>query len=112
MTNRNTTLKTVPVTALVPSGLTQLDNQLAALMPRLAQLDDAQLLNLALQAQRLESCAFRLRGACVAELPTNHPARRRSGQRDAAGVGIKARLAHLATQLGVSVSTLKTNAHS
>jgi hypothetical protein len=111
MTNRSTTLKTVPVTALVPFGLAQLDHQLAALVPRLAQLDDAQLLNLALQARRLESCAFRLRGACVAEL------RRRTtrlaggrGQRDAAGVGIKARLAHLATQLGVSISTLKTDA--
>ena len=40
MSDRNTSLKTVPITMLVPSGLAQLDNQLAVLVSRLTQLDD------------------------------------------------------------------------
>ena len=110
-TLRGAGLQTAPVSAIALPQLPPFDSQIAALLPRLAQLDDEELLEIATQAQRLEACAFRLRGACVAEL------RRRTlrlaggrGRRDTAGVGIKARLADVATQLGVSVSTLKTDA--
>jgi hypothetical protein len=103
--------RTAPVSALALPELPPLDAQIAALLPRLSRLDDDQLVEIAVRAQRLEACAFRLRGACVAEL------RRRTqrlsggrGNRDAAGVGIKARLSDLAARLGVSVSTLKTDA--
>jgi hypothetical protein len=103
-------VETVPVSALAPPQLPPLDAQIASLLPRLSQFDDGELIDLAVQAQRLETCAFRLRGACAAEL------RRRAdrlpggrGRRDTAGVGIKAQLAQLATKIGVSVSTLKTD---
>ena len=111
MNDRNINLKTVHVTMLVPTQLAQLDYQLAALVPRLAQLDDDQLLQLAVQARRLESCAFRLRGVCVAEL-RQRTARLAGGRgrRDTAGTGIKARLTHLAMQLNLSASTLKSDA--
>lgn len=103
--------ETMPASALAEPPLPPLDAQIDALLPRLAQLDDDELLRVAAQAGRLEACAFRLRGACVAEL------RRRTrrlaggkGKRDTARVGVKARLSDLAARLGVSISTLKTDA--
>lgn len=93
------------------SYVTEFDTRLAALLPQLADLPDSQLIQLATHARRLETCAFRLRGACVAEMRrrlTNRLAGGR-GQRDTAGVGIKAQLTQLATQIGVSITTLKTD---
>lgn len=104
-------VQTVPVSALAQPLLSPLDEQSETLLPRLARLDDDQLLEIATHAQRLGSCAFRLRGACVVEL------RRRTirlaggrGNRDTERVGVKARLIDVAVRLGVSVSTLKTDA--
>ncbi|HEV7889436.1 MAG TPA: hypothetical protein VGP08_02300 [Pyrinomonadaceae bacterium] len=100
-----------PVSTLAEAPLPLLEARIDVLLPRLAQLNDDDLLQLAIQAGRLEACAFRLRGACVAEL------RRRTarlaggkGKRDTARIGVKARLSDLAARLGVSVSTLKTDA--
>ena len=100
-----------PVSTLADAPLPPLEEQINVLLPRLPQLDDDELLRLAAQARLLEACAFRLRGACVAEL------RRRTarlaggkGKRDTARVGVKARLSDLAARLGVSASTLKTDA--
>lgn len=92
--------------------LTETDSQLAALVSKLAHLDGSQLLQLAAYAGRLESCAFRLRGACVSELRRRITLRLPGGRgrRDAEGVGVKARLTRLATQIGISLSTLKTDA--
>lgn len=111
MSDRFPGLKTVPVSMLAIPKLSGLDAQIAALLPRLAQFDDDKLIDLAVQAQRLERSAFRLRGACVAELRmrTARLAGGR-GQRDTAGVGIKAQLIQLANKIGLSVSTLKTDA--
>jgi hypothetical protein len=103
--------QTAPAAAPALSTLPPLDAQIAELLPRLERLDDAQLVEVAVQARRLEACAFRLRGACVSEL--RRRTRRLSGgrgNRDTSGVGVKARLSDLALRLGVSVSTLKTDA--
>ena len=94
------------------TALPQVDAQLSALLPHLARLDDNQLVRLAADARQLETCAFRLRGACVAEL--RHRIRTRllggRGRRDTSGTGIKAQLAHLASEIGVGITTLKIDA--
>jgi len=106
-----------PSTSLAPlmldlTNLPQADAQLTALLPHLAQLDDGQLIHLATDARRLETCAFRLRGACVAELRRRIKIRLTGGRgnRDTSGVGAGAQLARLAARIGVSVSTLKLDA--
>lgn len=109
-----TATPSVPLVSLTLdlAALPQADAQLTALLPHLARLDDAQLIRLAADARRLETCAFRLRGACVAEL------RRRirthlsggRGRRDTSGIGVGAQLVRLAAGIGVSVATLKTDA--
>jgi hypothetical protein len=92
--------------------LTRLDHQLHALLPQLTQLGDTELLQLALHARQLETCAFRLRGACVAELRRRITTRFSGGRgkRDTDGTGIHAQLAQLAAEIGVSLATLKTDA--
>jgi hypothetical protein len=92
--------------------LSHFDTQLDALLPHLADLDEHQLIGLATHAQRLETCAFRLRGACVAELRRRIKTRLTGGRgrRDTSGVGIGAQLGCLAQKVGVSVSTLKIDA--
>lgn len=92
--------------------LTHFDTQLDDLLPKLPDLADMQLLELAAHAQRLEVRAFRLRGACVAELRRRITTRLAGGRghRDADGTGIKAQLAQLASQIGISPTTLKTDA--
>lgn len=94
------------------ANLPQADSQLGALLPHLARLDDNQLIRLAADARRLEACAFRLRGACVAELRRRIKIRLTGGRgrRDASGIGTGAQLARLAENIGVSLSTLKTDA--
>ncbi len=94
------------------ANLPQVDTQLSALLPQLARLDDDQLVRLAAGARRLETYAFRLRGACVAELRRRIKIRLSSGRgkRDTSGVGIKAHLAHLASDIGVSITTLNIDA--
>lgn len=92
--------------------LPDFDTQLDALLPQLTQFNDDQLIRLAAHARRLESCAFRLRGACAAELRRRIKTRLTGGRgrRDASGVGTGAHLARLAERIGVSISTLKTDA--
>lgn len=101
-----------PSLTLNLTGPTPFNAQLDALLPQLRQLDDAQLLQLALHARHLETCAFRLRGACVAELRRRITTRLTGGRglRDTTGSGVSAQLARLATQIGVSLSTLKIDA--
>ena len=92
--------------------LPQVDAQLSALLPHLARLDDNQLVQLAADAHRLETCAFRLRGACVAELRRRIRTRLLGGRgrRDTSGIGVGAQLAHLASEIGVGITTLKIDA--
>lgn len=116
----NTVSAALPVTERAPAasltldltGLTESNTQLDALLPTLARLDDAQLLQLASAAGRLEACAFRLRGACVSELRRRITSRLPGGRgkRDAEGSGIQSQLTRLAAQIGISPSTLKTDA--
>jgi hypothetical protein len=100
------------MTALDLPNLSRLELHLDDLLPQLADFADNQLLELAAHAQRLEACAFRLRGACVAELRRRITTRLVGGRgyRDADGIGIKAQLAQLASQIGISPTTLKTDA--
>lgn len=94
------------------ADLPQADAQITALLPHLARLDDAQLIRLAADARRLETCAFRLRGACVAELRRRIRTRLSGGRgrRDTSGIGVGAQLVRLAAGIGISVATLKTDA--
>jgi hypothetical protein len=121
MDTRPRVLSTVTPTACVEAHsflsldlttLTTFDEQLRALLPKLTEFADVQLLQLAAHARQLEACAFRLRGACVAELRRRIAIRLFGGRgkRDASGIGIKAQLAQLAAQIGVSPTTLKTDA--
>ncbi len=98
--------------SLDPAKVTNFDTQLSDLLPKLPDLADNQLLQLAAHAQRLASCAFRLRGACVAELRRRHCTRLPGGRgkRDTEAAGVTAQLAHMASQIGISSSTLKTDA--
>ena len=82
------------------------------LLPRLQQLDDAVLQDLALQATRLEQCAFRLRGAIASEMRHRVASRLSGGRgrRDHQGKGIRSCLRQLASEIGISVVTLTTDA--
>ncbi|MCP9495177.1 MAG: hypothetical protein MSG64_12085 [Pyrinomonadaceae bacterium MAG19_C2-C3] len=105
-------LSQLPSLTLDLADLPHFDSQLHLLLPLLATLDDWQLHHLAVHARRLETCAFRLRGACVAEVRRRIKVRLSGGRgkRDTSGVGVGAQLARLAAQVGVSVSTLKLDA--
>jgi len=109
---RSDVTTTDPEHSLDLAALAQFDDQFESLIARLAQFADAQLLQLAMHAQRLETYAFRLRGACVAELRRRNLSRLAGGRgnRDTTGAGVKARITHLAEQIGVRLSTLMTDA--
>ncbi len=102
--------------SVVPSApetslLARFESQVNSLCSQLVRLNDDELFQLAVSAKRLETSAFRLRGACVAEL--RHRAQRLvggRGKRDVTGAGIGANLSRLANEVGVSVSTLQTDA--
>ncbi len=81
-------------------------------LPRLQHLDEEDLLQLAVQAARLEFFAFRLRGAVASELRRRiaHKLPGGRGRRDAEGKGIRACFKQLAAEIGVSVVTLTTDA--
>ncbi len=115
--SRAADIATTPLTSITAltldlTTLPQADAQLSVLLPHLARLDDTQLIRLAADARRLETCAFRLRGACVAELRRRIRTRLSGGRgrRDTSGIGAGAQLARLAANIGVSVSTLKLDA--
>jgi hypothetical protein len=90
----------------------QISGITASVLPYISEMDDAQLVKTAISALYLERFAFVLRGACAAELRRRIPTRLAGGRgkRDKEGIGIKAYMARLAKEIGVSVKTLATDA--
>jgi hypothetical protein len=90
----------------------EIEEAFERLTSKLSNLEEAQLVELAVKARYLEWCAFILRGMCAAELRRRHTARLEGGRgkRDKAGDGIQARMTQLAESIGVSRTTLETDA--
>ena len=98
----------LPETSLVA----RFEPQVNIILSQLDSLNDDELIHLAVSARQMEIAAFRLRGACVAELRLR--ARRLAGgrgKRDLTGAGISSQLSRMARQGGISTSTLQTDAH-
>lgn len=84
---------------------------ITSVLPRIQQMDDARLVQTAINAGYLERFAFVVRGACAAELRRRVPTRLAGGRgkQDKDGLGIGSHLARLAEEIGVSVKTLDTD---
>jgi polyhydroxyalkanoate synthesis regulator phasin len=90
----------------------ELENTLEELQSRLSELEEPRLIELAIRARHLEWCAFVLRGMCASELRRRYSLRLAGGRgkRDRAGEGIQAQMTRLAENIGVSPTTLMTDA--
>lgn len=104
-----------PTVKAIDTLLTDLDRTALTannLLSLLLQLKDEQLVSVAAQAQRLEAQAFLLRGACAAELRRRITTRLAGGRgkRDERGIGVKAQMARLATEIGIAAKTLLVDA--
>jgi hypothetical protein len=90
----------------------ELENTLEELQSRLSELEEPRLIELAIRARHLEWCAFVLRGICASELRRRYSLRLAGGRgkRDQAGEGIQAQMTRLAEIIGVSPTTLMTDA--
>lgn len=89
----------------------QLHEIITSVLPHIQQMDDARLLQTAINAEYLERFAFLVRGACAAELRRRIPTRLAGGRgkQDKDGSGIGSHLARLAKDIGVSAKTLDTD---
>lgn len=89
----------------------QLHEIIASVLPHIQQMDDARLMQMAINAGYLERFAFVVRGACAAELRRRVPTRLAGGRgkQDKDGLGIGSHVARLAKEIGVSVKTLDTD---
>jgi predicted transcriptional regulator len=90
----------------------QVEVMFARLETEMENYDDARLVQLAMSAEALERCAFRLRGMIAYELKCRVTQRLAGGRgrRDIASVGIKSKMYELAAQTKVSYSTLDNDA--
>lgn len=90
----------------------QLIEYLPGLLRELSSKDDAQIIRIAVKAQRLERFAFLVRGMCASELRRRHPQRLSGGRgkRDSLGLGAQAQMTRLAKEAGVDRRTLETDA--
>lgn len=84
---------------------------ITSMLPHIQQMDDARLLQTAINAEYLERFAFLVRGACAAELRRRIPTRLAGGRgkQDKGGSGIGPHVARLAKDIGVSAKTLDTD---
>lgn len=85
---------------------------LTDLLRDITEKDDEQIIQIAREAQRLETFAFLVRGMCASVLRQRCPERLPGGRgkRDSQGQGIRARMSSLAEHLGVDRRTLETDA--
>lgn len=90
----------------------ELERTLEELHIRLSELEEPRLIELAARANHIEWCAFILRGMCAAELRRRYGLRLVGGRgkRDQEGKGIQAQMTRLAQEIGVSPTTLMTDA--
>lgn len=89
----------------------QLADIITSVLPHIQQMDEARLVQTAVNAGYLERFAFIVRGTCAAELRRRIPTRLAGGRgkEDEDGLGIGSHLARLAEEIGVSVKTLDTD---
>jgi hypothetical protein len=85
---------------------------LTDLLRNIAEKDDAQIIQIAKEAQRLESCVFLVRGMCASVLRQRYPNRLPGGRgnHDHQGRGVRSQMTRLAEQLGIDRRTLETDA--
>ena len=90
----------------------QLIKYLPDLLRELSSKDDAQIIRIAIKAQRLEGFAFLVQGMCASELRRRHPRRLSGGRgkRDSLGLGAQAQMTRLAKEAGVDRRTLEMDA--
>lgn len=90
----------------------EFESVLEELQARLSELEEPPLVKLAIRARHIEWCAFILRGMCASELRRRYTLRLTGGRskRDQAGKGIQAHIRRLAASIGVSSTTLMTDA--
>lgn len=93
-------------------GSTQIARRLENLPNWLTQLDDRQIIELALNAQRHQRVAFLIRAACAYELQRRSATRLSGGRgkKDRARIGIQAQMNDLAERLQISLTTLRMDA--
>lgn len=90
----------------------ELKYKLEELHLRISELEEPRLIELATRASYIEWCAFILRGMCAAELRRRYRLRLKGGRgkRDQEGKGIQVHMTHLADIIGISPTTLMTDA--
>jgi hypothetical protein len=88
------------------------ESALEDLQLRLSELEEPRLVELTIKTRQLEWCAFIIRGMCAAELRRRYNLRLvgGKGKRDLSGKGIQAQMTRLAESIGVSPTTLITDA--
>jgi hypothetical protein len=96
----------------VNTNIDRLLRFLSDLLQNIAEKDDAQIIQIAKEAQRLESFAFLVRGMCASVLRQRYPNRLPGGRgnHDHQGRGVRAQMTRLAEQLGIDRRTLETDA--
>jgi hypothetical protein len=96
----------------VDTRVDQLIEHLPGLLREISSKDDAQIIRIAITAQRLERFAFLVRGMCASELRRRHPLRLSGGRgkRDRLELGVQAQMTRLAKEAGVDRRTLETDA--
>ena len=102
----------MPKSICLNTNIDRLLRFLTDLLNNIAEKDDEQILQIAKEAQRLESFAFLLRGICASILRQRYPNRLPGGRgnHDHQGQGIRAQMTRLAEQLGIDRKTLETDA--